>query len=135
MPTRAQSIATYARGFERLDLWVREGIPATELRELIDTGELAAADVYQVVLPARTLSHRLKKNELLSRSEADALVRMLRLRDLARMTFGDVAKAATWMTRPSRLLGGQVPADLLDTESGGRRVEEALLRIAHGQLA
>lgn len=135
MPTQAQSIATYARGFERLDLWVREGIPATELRELIDTGELAAADVYQIVLPARTLSHRLKKNEHLSRSEADALVRMLRLRDLARTTFADAGKAATWMTRPSRLLGGQVPSDLLDTESGGRRVEEALLRIAHGQLA
>ena len=135
MAPLALLVHTSASTFERLDGWVREGIPAAQLRTWIDQGELAAATVYGVVIPPRTLSHRVARRENLSTSEADALVRLLRLRDLAQETFGDPVKSARWLARPSSLLAGAVPADLLNTELGGRRVEEALVRIAHGQLA
>lgn len=121
--------------FARLDAWVRAGVSALQLRQLIDTKDLAAAHVYAIVMPARTLSHRVARAENLSKSETDALVRLLRLREMSKTTFGDAGKAGQWLVRPSRLFGGVAPIDLLDTESGGRRVEEALARIAHGQLA
>ena len=135
MATTVSVMGSTTPTLEHMDAWVRAGIAAVRLRELIDTGDLAPSQVYRIVIPARTLSHRVARAENLSKSEADALVRLLRLRDLARATFGDVDAAAEWLNRPSRMLSGLLPMDLLDTESGGRRVEEALVRIAHGQLA
>jgi putative toxin-antitoxin system antitoxin component (TIGR02293 family) len=121
--------------FKHLDTLVREGVPAARVRELIDDGKVSQSIVYRLVIPARTLSHRLRRRENLTTQEADALVRYLRIQALAQRVFSNQDKAALWLTLPSRLLDDAAPLDLLDTESGGRRVEDALHRIDHGQLA
>jgi putative toxin-antitoxin system antitoxin component (TIGR02293 family) len=124
-----------AASFDTIDRCVRSGIPAREVRALIDARQLDAGHLYRLVLPARTFSHRLARGECLAPAEADALVRLIRIRELARSTFGDADTGDRWLERPSRSFDGKAPIDLLDTESGGRCVEDQLLRIAHGQLA
>lgn len=121
--------------FKDLDALVRDGVPASHLRALMDAGRIPQSIVHRLVIPARTLSHRLQRGENLSLHEADALVRYLRIQSLAERVFANDEKAALWLTMPSGLLDGATPIDLLDTESGGRRVEDALVRVDHGQLA
>jgi len=49
--------------------------------------------------------------------------------ELAKRVFGDPAKAADWLDRPSVQLGGRRPRELLASEAGARRVEELLAQI------
>ena len=49
--------------------------------------------------------------------------------DIAVRVFGDPAKAAGWLDRPSVQLGGRTPRELLASEAGARRVEELLAQI------
>jgi putative toxin-antitoxin system antitoxin component (TIGR02293 family) len=49
--------------------------------------------------------------------------------ELATRVFGDRAKAAHWLNRPSVQLGGRAPLELLATEDGARRVEELLAQV------
>ncbi len=49
--------------------------------------------------------------------------------ELAKRVFGDPAKAADWLDRPSVQLGGRAPRELLASEAGARRVEELLAQI------
>ena len=46
--------------------------------------------------------------------------------------FGDKEKAEAWILEPCHALGGQRPADMLDTVNGQRQVEEILVGIEHG---
>ena len=41
-------------------------------------------------------------------------------------------RAATWLRRPSRALGGAAPLALLDSEAGAKAVDDLLGRIEHG---
>jgi putative toxin-antitoxin system antitoxin component (TIGR02293 family) len=53
----------------------------------------------------------------------------------AEETFANAEKARTWLRRQTRVLGGQSPLELLDTDVGARSVEALLGRIAHGIAA
>lgn len=48
---------------------------------------------------------------------------------MANRVFGDAAKAAHWLDRPSMQLGGRTPRELLASEDGARRVEELIAQI------
>lgn len=48
---------------------------------------------------------------------------------LAARVFGDRAKAAQWLDRPSVQLGGRPPREVLGTADGARRVAELLTQI------
>ena len=56
----------------------------------------------------------------------DRLVRVARILASAEKTLGGLEKAALWLRRPNRALGGEVPLSLLDTEVGEQLVEDAL---------
>lgn len=66
---------------------------------------------------------------------ADRLARVARLLATADETFGAAEKAHRWLRKPNRGLGGQVPLELLATDTGARLVEQALGRIDHGIFA
>lgn len=51
------------------------------------------------------------------------------IRELANRVFADPAQAQEWLNRPSVQLGGRTPLEMLDSESGVRRVEELLAQI------
>ncbi len=111
---------------------VRQGLPVALLDRLVDAKYLTWAEITQLVVPARTLTHRRQHNQALSPEESDQLARVLRLVALTETTFGDREKAHTWLRRPNRALHNRVPLALLDTDGGARAVETILSRITHG---
>ena len=87
-----------------------------------------------MVLPRKTLANR-RRSGRLTPGQSDRLLRVARVVARAETTFGDGAKAASWLRRPTRALGGEAPLDLLDTDEGAREVETLLGRIDHGLAA
>ena len=111
---------------------VRGGLPMSAVDAVLDDGTLSSAEVEQLVIPRRTLAHRRKLGQRLSREESDRLSRVARVVASANETFQDRAAAARWLRHPNRALGGARPLDLLETGDGARLVEDVLGRIAHG---
>lgn len=122
---------TAGMGMVRL---VRRGLPIGAVQHILDTGRLTLAELDQIVLPRKTLANR-RKLGTLTPEQSDRLVRVARVLAAAEETFGDRAKAGTWLRRPTSGLAGERPLDLLDTDEGARAVETLLGRIGHGIAA
>ena len=110
---------------------VVEGVPAALVRELVRQGRLTEADVFAVV-PKRTFERRLGAGQPLKVAEADAIARLIRVRDHARAAFGRSDLAETWLTEPNPELGERIPLEMARTDLGAREVETVLGRIEHG---
>lgn len=93
------------------------------------------AEIFELVVPKRTLARRQAKREPLTVEETDKALRLARIADLANRVFGDEAKAHRWLRKPKRDLKGQTPLAYLASESGARTVEQMLHRIDHGLFA
>ena len=93
------------------------------------------AEIFELVVPKRTLARRQAKREPLTVEETDKALRLARIADLATLVFGDVDKAHRWLRKPKRDLKGQTPLAYLASESGARTVEQMLHRIDHGLFA
>jgi putative toxin-antitoxin system antitoxin component (TIGR02293 family) len=113
---------------------IERGLPLESLSAL-EEDALSPDEVYQLIVPRRTLSHRRAKNQPLSRIESERAVRVASITSLAEDTFGDKDNADAWLRRPTTALGGERPIDLLDKEVGARLVEQLLNRIAYGIAA
>jgi putative toxin-antitoxin system antitoxin component (TIGR02293 family) len=109
----------------------RQGLPVTGIEELLKSGRLTLAEVDRIVLPRKTLSHR-RKIGCLTPEQSDRLVRVVRVLAAAEETFGSQDKASRWLRRPTKVLEGEAPLELLDTTEGAREVEDLLHRIDHG---
>ena len=99
---------------------------------------IACADcreLYDVVIPARTLKHRRSRKEALSRDESDKLARLIRIYDQAVRVLGDKEKALHWLRKPLRRFAGRSPLQMLPTEFGARMVEEMLGQLDYGMFA
>jgi putative toxin-antitoxin system antitoxin component (TIGR02293 family) len=103
--------------------------------EGLRTSGLTDEEIYSLVLPRRTLTHRRTRGEALSRDESDRAVRLARAFALAEQVFGDPERAWRWLRGPKRQLEARTPLQLLATEAGGRIVEELLYRIDEGMAA
>jgi putative toxin-antitoxin system antitoxin component (TIGR02293 family) len=114
---------------------LQEGFPSASVDSLVQGGGITVDELYRLVIPRRTLALRRQKGQLLSPEESDRLARVARVLGLADETFGDPAKAQRWLRKPNRGLAGQVPLELVATEAGGRVVEQAMGRLAHGVFA
>jgi putative toxin-antitoxin system antitoxin component (TIGR02293 family) len=110
---------------------VRQGFPVEVVDRAVATGKISLAELDRLVLPRKTLAHRRILGSLTS-DQSDRLSRVLRIIEDAEITFGDPAKAHTWLRRPTSLLDGEAPINRLDTDFGTRQVEAILDRIAHG---
>jgi len=117
---------------EALQAQVRTGLPYAALDAVAARYEIGMADLVTVLhVPARTLARR-KREKRLRADESDRLFRLGRIAVLAEEVLGTREKATRWLHQPNRALGQAVPLRQLDTELGTRRVEDLLLRIAHG---
>lgn len=114
---------------------LQEGLPATTLDTLVASGALSAREVEELIIPRRTLAHRRQKRQRLSAEESDRAARVARAIVLAEDTFQNAEKAAHWLRKPNRGLGGQVPLELLRTSQGAALLERALGQIGHGIFA
>ncbi len=111
---------------------VQEGFPTSAVDAMVDAGALSLQEVDEMVLPRDGLEARRRSNQPLTPEESDRLMRFARIAALANETFGEQEKAARWLRKPNRGLGGAVPLGLLSTGEGARIVEESLFQIAHG---
>lgn len=114
---------------------VESGVALSTLNTFIGESGLRPADIYEVVLPARTLKHRKARNEPLSLDESDKLARLVRVFNQAVRTFGDPEKGRQWLNAPKKRFADRTPIQMLRTEIGGRMVEEMLGQIEYGMFA
>lgn len=114
---------------------LQDGLPAESVGALAENGGVSMEELYELVIPRRTLAKRRQLRQRLTLDESDRLTRVARILASADETFQNREKAYRWLRKPNRGLGGQVPLALLATDAGARMVEQALLRIAHGIFA
>ena len=92
-------------------------------------------EIYSLIVPRRTLTHRRTRREALSREESDRAVRLARIAALAEHVFGDSKRAWQWLRAAKRQFQSRSPLQLMITEAGARLVEEMLYRIDEGMAA
>ena len=120
----------------RLDLEsVEAGVPVETMTTFVATSGVELKDLYDIVIPARTLKHRRSRKQALSRDESDKLARLIRVFDQAVTVFGDRDRARNWLNKPKKRFEERTPLQMLRTEVGGRMVEEMLGQIDEGMFA
>jgi putative toxin-antitoxin system antitoxin component (TIGR02293 family) len=111
---------------------VEKGLSTDTLKRLRDRG-LTFTEIAGLIASPRTLKHRKSKGvDRLTHDEADRVVRVARILSLAGETFGEPQKALDWLRTPDDRLNNRSALSLLQTESGGRLVEEMLWQIREG---
>jgi putative toxin-antitoxin system antitoxin component (TIGR02293 family) len=113
---------------------VEKRLPVKTVKSLVQSG-LSDSEAYELIIPRRTLAHRISRQELLSKEESDRAVRVARIASLAEQAFGDSDRAWRWMRKPKRRFEGRTPVELLATEAGARLVEEVISQIDDGMAA
>src|SRR6202521_1541110 len=119
------------RSDEDLVRLVEERLATGAIERLLQSG-LTDDEIYSLIVPRRTLTHRRARREALSRDESDRAVRLARIAALGEQVFGDSERAWRWLRATKRQFKGRSPLQLAATEAGARLVEELLYRIAAG---
>jgi putative toxin-antitoxin system antitoxin component (TIGR02293 family) len=120
----------------QLDLeTVEAGVPVPTLTNFVAASGIEFKDIYEIVIPARTLKHRKARKEPLTAGESDRLVRLIRVYDQAVRVFGDKEKALYWLGEAKRRFDGRTAIQMLRTDLSGRMVEEMLGQIYDGMFA
>jgi putative toxin-antitoxin system antitoxin component (TIGR02293 family) len=122
------------RSDEDLASLVEKRLPATTIKSLV-SGGLSDAEVYQLIVPRRTLAHRVSRHQPLSREESDKAVRVARITTMAERAFGAAEKSWRWLRKPKRRFEGRSPLEMLATEAGARLVEEMISQFEYGMTA
>jgi putative toxin-antitoxin system antitoxin component (TIGR02293 family) len=114
---------------------VEAGVPVATMVRFVTASGMQLKDVYEVVIPARTLKHRKARKEALTSDESDKLVRLIRVYDQALRVLGEKEKALYWLSEPKKRFENRTPIQMLRTDLGGRMVEEMLGQIYYGMFA
>jgi putative toxin-antitoxin system antitoxin component (TIGR02293 family) len=96
---------------------------------------LTDEEIYSLIVPRRTLTHRRARRQALSRDESDRAVRLARIAALAEHVFGERRRAWHWLRAAKRQFNDRSPLQLTATEAGARLVEDLLYRIDDGMAA
>jgi putative toxin-antitoxin system antitoxin component (TIGR02293 family) len=113
---------------------VEAGVPVPMLAKFVEESGLRFSDLYEVVIPARTLKHRKARQENLTVDESDKFARLVRIYDETVKVFGTTEKAIRWLTKPKHRFAERTPIQMLRTEIGSRMVEEMLVQIDEGMF-
>jgi putative toxin-antitoxin system antitoxin component (TIGR02293 family) len=117
---------------ERLE----KGLAVASVQSLRRRVGLTDAETFHLIAPRRTLSRREASGQLLSREEADKVVRIARVTARAQQVFsGKPEYAADWLRSAKSALGDRTPMQALSTESGALAIEELLVGIEYGLFA
>ncbi len=111
---------------------VQEGLDFAELEALREQLDLPLDRLAGQLGLARATLHRRKTSGRLTTNESDKVLRFARLLGQAVQLFGGIEDARRWLKAPQRGLGGAVPLDYAQTETGAREVENLLGRIDYG---
>ena len=107
---------------------VRSGLEVGLLNELLEQlGLSQEAFARMMGVSVRTLQRRrAESGGQLTPAESDRLWRLLHVWDHALGALGSADAARAWLTEAKAVLGGESPAERLDTEPGLREVEDML---------
>src|SRR5260370_19150914 len=94
---------------------VEAGVPVATLTSFVAASGMQFKDIYEVVIPSRTLKHRKARKAHLTPDESDKLVRLIRVYDQAVRVFRDKAKALYCLTEADRPFARRTPLRLLRT--------------------
>lgn len=122
------------RSDEDLASLVDKRLPAASLQALV-RGGLSDAEVYQLIVPRRTLAHRIARHQPLSKEESDKAVRVARIAAMVEQVFGEPQRAWRWLRKSQPRFKGKTPIEMLATEAGARLVEEMIVQIDYGMFA
>ena len=114
---------------------VRAGFPFEAFEAMVEALSVSQATLAKVLMiQPRTLTRR-KKAGHFAAEESDRLYRVARVLAHAISVLGDGDRAAAWMLRRNRALGGQAPLAMLDTDAGVQEIHDALGRLEYGIFA
>jgi putative toxin-antitoxin system antitoxin component (TIGR02293 family) len=122
------------RSDEDLASLVEKRLPAAAVKALV-RGGLSDTELYQLIVPRRTLAHRIAKRQPLTKDESDKAVRVARITAMAEQVFGEPERAWRWLRKRKERFRGRTPIDMLATEAGARLVEEMIVQIDYGMFA
>src|SRR5271165_3126440 len=101
----------------RIDLdSVEAGLPLTVIADFVANSGLQFKEIYEIVIPARTLKHRRDRKESLNLDESDKFARLVRVYDQTVKVFGDKEKALRWLNRGKHRFDERTPLQMLRTE-------------------
>ena len=126
VPTPARNVIDLVRAIEG-------GLPISALHRFQTESTLPMPRVLRLVrIPARTYARRREEGRL-SAEESDRLMRVTRLFASVTTLFGgDVTAAVEWLSKPLRALGGAIPLDIAETETGSHELERVIQQLEHG---
>jgi len=114
---------------------VERGLSSESLALLREKG-LTFTEVANLIISPRTLQHRKAKGiQHLTHDEADRVVRVARILAQAIQIFGSSERALGWLRTPDERLHNRTALSMLQTESGGRLVEEMLWQLREGMFS
>jgi len=120
----------------KLDLaHVEAGVPLSAISTFVASSGVPLKDVYNIVIPARTLKHRRDRKQNLTRDESDKLARLVRVFDHAVQIFETPERAMLWLDSPKHRFNERTPIQMLTTDMGALRVDEFLGQIDYGMFA
>jgi putative toxin-antitoxin system antitoxin component (TIGR02293 family) len=111
---------------------LRAGLPVRELEDLQASLNLPMEKLVPKLGMSRATFHRRKATGKLDQAESDRVVRFARLMGKAVEVMESEEHARQWLASPQFGLGGAVPLDYAETETGAREVEDLLGRIEYG---
>lgn len=112
---------------------IQNGLPGSTLRQIVEVLGLSQKAVIEALRFApRTIALRASRREPFSATESERLLRVVRLRKLAREVFATDDAVAQWMTRPDPALDDHTPLEMLATDLGAARVENLVRAMIHG---
>src|SRR5579862_4603070 len=110
---------------------VRQGLPTAAVRKFVKDSGLDPKALLRVLqISKRTLER--KADAHLTPAQYDRFLRVKRIYDEGVDVLGDAQAAAGWLQDRNRMLEGERPLDILDTEVGAESVAIALNNIAGG---
>jgi putative toxin-antitoxin system antitoxin component (TIGR02293 family) len=111
--------------------WVKTGIP---VEQVMADRAFSERLVQSGIIPRRTLQYAAENSmKRFTPAQSERIVRAMRVTGLAREAFGD--KADEWLDRPTTVLSGATPAEMLVNEAGARAVEMFIGQAMHGFAA
>lgn len=113
---------------------IRDRLPLAVVDRMIAEG-VRQQEIFDLVAPRRTLTHRKGNQEPLTVEESDRAARLARTVARSEAVFGNKEKAMSWLRRPMTRFSGKTPLEMLETDLGSRLVEEALIQIDEGFFA
>lgn len=112
---------------------IQKGLPGSAIRQIVEAIGLSQKAVVEALgLSPRTVALRLSRRQAFSAAESERLLRVVRVRRLAREVFSTDAAVADWLRSPDRTLGGRSPLESLATDVGAGQVENLLQAMIHG---